>query len=257
MDNAPTPKKVLETHLLSKPPKVITRISPSQLGGCHRAHYYKIKQLEPTIKPSIGALSNFEVGFLWEQIMLEGLQKQKIDHQFQVEFYDPELNMSGTADFIIKHGDEEIMWDTKTQRSEWFWYRQKMSKTYSLWKDDYHYMIQQGCYLLMAKRQNRPITKSILAFISKDDGFVGAQINVLLTPQLEKEIMDRVKELNGYLERDEVPPCTCEGWKMGYCDMGRPSTMKPNKKKKMLATECCPDSIEELEEWRNEKVSVL
>lgn len=257
-----SPKQVLESYLESKPPKIIDRISPSQLGKCHRSHYYKIKHIEPLVKPSLSALANFEVGFLWEQLIKDALDQQKVPYEFQTSFLDPELNMSGSSDFIVSangepihKGLECIMWDSKTMASKWFWYRESKRKRnqYDWWEENYGYIIQQGCYLLMAKRLGYNIPKSILAFISKDDGFIGEQLEVYLTPKLEKEIMRLVKELNYYLERDEVPPCTCEGWLVGYCDYGNPKTRELNKTKKLVSTECCPP-INTLELWRNQNV---
>lgn len=258
-----TPKQVLNRYLLAKPPKIITHISPSQLGKCHRSHYYKIKQIEPLVKPSVAALANFETGFVWEQVILQALVDQKVPHTFQDKFYDPELNMEGSSDFIVQIGEEGaegtefVMWDSKTMASKWFWYRESKRKKnqYDWWEENYGYIIQQGCYLLMAKRLGRPVKKSILAFISKDDGFIGEELEVYLTPKLEKEIMRLVDELNYYLAHDEVPPCTCEGWLVGYCDFGNPNTMAPNRTKKMVSTECCPP-INTLEVWRRESAKV-
>ena len=244
-------KSVLDAHLLGLPPKVIDHISPSQLGKCHRAHYYKIKHVEPLIRPTKGELANFQVCFLWEELIKQALESQKIPFTYQDKFYDPELNMEGSSDFIVTVDDESVMWDSKTMASLWFKYRQAKKKRnqYDWWEENYGYVIQQGCYLLMAKRLGRNISKAVLVFISKDDGFIGEELQILLTPKLEAEVMKRVNELNGYLERDEVPPCTCEGWRVGYCDYGDPGSLEPNSKKKMVATRCCGDP-EEIEEWR-------
>jgi CRISPR/Cas system-associated exonuclease Cas4 (RecB family) len=254
-----SPKQVLEAHLQALPPKVIDRISPSQLGKCHRSHYYKIKHIEPLVTPTSSALANFQVGFLWEQLIKEALESQKVPFSFQDSFYDPELNMSGSSDFIVgEPGGEQVMWDSKTMASKWFWYRESKRKRnqYDWWEENYGYIIQQGAYLLMAKRLGYNIPKSILAFISKDDGFIGEQLEVYLTPKLEKELLRLIKELNFYLERDEVPPCTCEGWLVGYCDYGNPKTRELNKTKKTVNTECCPDSIEGVERWRHHEAAL-
>lgn len=251
-----TPKRVFEAYLLNKPPKVIDRISPSQLGKCHRAHFLKIKHVSPTVTPTVAQLANFEVGFIWEQTIKMALDEQKIPYQFQTHFFDPELNMEGTSDFII--GDPATlayMWDSKTMASKWFWYRnaKRKSNKFDSWEEDYGYLIQQGCYLLMAKRQTlmSGIKNSTLAYISKDDGFIGEELVVILSKKLEDEIMKRVNELNYYLSHDILPPCTCEGWQVGYCDFGNPNTREKNRTGKMVSTECC-GTEEELDAWRAE-----
>lgn len=249
-----TPKRVYNQYLLSKPKKVIDRISPSQLGKCHRSHFLKIKHIDPIIEPTVAQLANFEMGFIWEQMIKRALDEQGVPYTFQDEWYDPELNMSGSSDFIIGDMDKDAhMWDLKTMRSEWFRYRKAKRKSglYDPWLEDYTYMVQQGAYLLMAKRQGKKVNQSTLGFISKDDSYIGDELVVRLTPKLEKEVMSRVNTLNKYLKADKLPPCTCEGWQVGYCDYGNPNTKEPNKKKKLVSTECCPDE-ETLEEWRAE-----
>ena len=252
--NALTPKRVYNTYLLSKPKKVIDHISPSQLGGCHRSHYFKIKHIDPLVEPTVAQLANFEMGFVWEQMIKRALDEQNIPYTFQDKWYDPELNMAGSSDFII--GDmktEGLMWDSKTMRSEWFRYRKIKRKngTFDAWEEDYRYLVQQGCYLLMAKRQGFNIPTSILAYVSKDDSYIGDELQVKLNAKLEKEVLHRAAKLNQYLKADILPPCECEGWKVGYCDYGNPNTMEPNKKRKMVSVECCPDETT-LEEWRAE-----
>lgn len=255
--DATTPRSVLRDYLRNRPDKVYEKISPSQLGKCHRSHYFKIKGYRPTMTPTDAALSNFEVGFLWEEIMLKALIDQKVPHEYQTRFDDPELNMGGTSDFII--GDktvESIMWDTKTVMSKWFWYRKKTQSypNYDWFTENYVYVIQQAAYLLMAERLGFKIKKSVLAFISKDDGFIGDELEVRLTDKVRKEVMKRIKELNYYLTNDIVPPCTCDGWLVGYCDFGNPNTTQANKTKKIVATECCPEP-EVLEAWREQYIN--
>ena len=253
-----TPKKVLEAHLLNKPDKVITRISPSQLGKCHRAHFFKIKQIERTIRNTPSELANFELGFIWEQIIKQALDEQGVKYSYQDKFVDIELNMEGSSDFIIGDPTQEAyMYDPKTMASKWFWYLEAKKKKgqYDPKTEHYSYFIQQGAYLLMAKRRGWHIHNSQLVFISKDDSIIGAEVDIQLTPALEKEVLKRINDLNNYLERDILPPCTCDGWLVGYCDYGNPNTMKPNSKGRMSATECCPDE-EELEVWRAEAQEV-
>jgi hypothetical protein len=136
-------------------------------------------------------------------------------------------------------------------RSEWFWFLEGKKKKgqYDAHSEHYSYFIQQGAYLLMAKRKGWNIPSSTLEFISKNDGIIGAEVEIKATAKLEKEVMKRVNDLNHYLEHDILPPCTCDGWLVGYCDYGNPNTMEPNSKKRISATECC-GTEEEIEMWR-------
>lgn len=252
-ENNITPKTVLRDYLRSKPDKVYTRISPSNLGKCHRAHYYKLKGEKETVRPTDSALANFEVGFLWEQLIKTALDQQKVPYTFQDHFDDIEINMAGSSDFIVEQPDgKKVMWDSKTMASKWFWYRESQKKKglYDWWDDNYYYIIQQGAYLLMAERLGYKIEKSILAFISKDDGFIGEELEVHLTAKLRKEVMGRVEKMNHYLSRDILPPCTCDGFLVSYCSYANPNTMEYNRTKKLVATQCCGEP-DELELWRN------
>ena len=248
------PRNVLEAYLQNKPDKVITRLSPSQLGKCHRAHYLKIKGVERLIRSSTSELGNFELGFVWEQIIGNAYAEQGIPVEFQRKWLDIELNMEGSSDFIV--GDPKVeayMYDPKTMRSQWFWMLEAKKKKgqYHPMSEHYSYFIQQGAYLLMAKRMGLNIKSSTLVFISKDDSMIGAEVEVVLNASLEKEVLKRIKDMNHYLEHDILPPCTCEGWLVGYCDYGNPNTMKPNSKGRLGATECCGDE-EEIEAQRAE-----
>lgn len=253
-----TLKQVFNTYLQNKPDKIITRISPSQLGKCHRSHYYKIKQIERTIRNTNSELANFELGFVWEAMLARALDDQNIPYTYQQRFIDPELNMEGSTDFIIGDQHEEAyMFDPKTQRSQWFWYLESKKKKgqYDPYTEHYSYFIQQGSYLLMAKRQGLKIHQSTLGFISKDDSMIGAEVPVVLSAKLEKEVLKRIKDLNHYLEHDILPPCTCEGWLVGYCDYGNPASVEKNSKGRAGATECCGTEAE-IELWRANSVRV-
>lgn len=250
-----TPRRAVEAYLQNKPEKVIDHISPSQLGKCHRAHYYKIKHIEATVKPSTPELGNFELGFIWEDIIAGAFREQGIPFTYQQSFYDPELNVKGSTDFIVGDQNEEAyMYDPKTMRSQWFWFLESKKKKgqYDPYTEHYSYFIQQGTYLLLAKRKNLKIGKSQLTFISKDDSMIGAEVDIKLTAALEKEILKRIADLNHYLEHDILPPCTCDGWLVGYCDYGNPASAQANSKGRVAPTECC-GTPEEIEMWRNSK----
>lgn len=229
--------------------KVINRISPSQLGKCMRMHFLKIKHVEATTPPSDEILSTFQVGFVWEKYFEDMYEwAKKKGHikaaEYQVHLVDEELNMEGTADFLITDDSEVVVRDTKTMRSEWFWYLKKTDQSFL--ENNEAYMYQVVAYILMLQNKGYILNRGALDFISKNDGYganVGHQVVVDLTPEREKMVRDRIAKLNGYLERNELPPCECEGWKMEYCDYGNPNTQQPNKKKKLVNTECCMESL--------------
>lgn len=241
---------VLRGYMASLPQKQFTGISPSSLGGCLRAHFYKLRGVSATTPPVYGALVNFEMGRLWEAFLARAYEQQGTLHKWfqdgvEAPWSVPELNLVGTPDLIVKDAsDELVIVDSKTMRSEWFQYTKKYKTFDDFVRDNYSYVMQQVCYILLARENGYPkMRKAVLSFASKDDGYVGQEIEITATTALVNEVRSRIAELNGYLERDEVPPCECEGWKIGYCDYGDPHTRTFNKKGKEINTSCCHQDL--------------
>lgn len=250
------PKELLNDWVLSLPRKDYQYISPSSLGSCPRVHYYKLKGIAATTPPTPAALLNFQVGFLWEEIWEKALKWSEVEYRSQETFIDPAHNIGGTCDFLIKPDqakDEWEIWDSKTMGSKWFWYTDSRIKKgdYDELKEEFGYIIQQAVYIWLARKSGYNVTKARLAYISKDDGFVGKVTTIELTPEIEKTMLERIDYLNECLKTDTVPDCECEGWKVGYCDMGRLKTQERNKTGKLVNTECCGD-LKELDKWRKE-----
>lgn len=245
---------VLKNYMESLPEKEYTHISPSSLGGCLRSHFYKLHGIKDTTPPAYGALVNFELGRIWEAFLARAYEEQgKLVKWYQdgidERWIDEELNLGGMPDIIAK--DDEgtpFIVDSKTVRSEWFQYvKRGLAKPngFSEWvKDNKSYVFQQVCYLLLARKNGYPnINTAVLSFASKDDGYVGLELKITLTTALVSVVKERIAELNGYLQRDELPPCECVGWKVGYCGFGDPLTRTENKKKKIVNTTCCSEEI--------------
>ena len=232
----------LKLYMAQKPAKTYDSLSPSSLGGCMRAHYWKVKGVPATTPPNIGALVNFEVGHHWEAVLAKAYESQgKLVKHFEDgvdKLYDPETHLGGTPDLLIKENDELIIVDSKTVNSGYFRYA-KMKPFRDWVADNKGYIYQQVAYIYLARQAGYEVDKAILSFASKDDGYIGMEFMVQADDELIEKIKARALKLKGYLDRDELPPCECEGWKVGYCDYGNPDTQQPNKKKKIVNTECC------------------
>src|SRR5690606_42076575 len=70
--------------------------------------YLKIMHVEPIIEHSVATLANFEMGFVWEQMIKRALDEQGIKYSFQDQWHDPELNMSGSSDFRSEEHTSEL-----------------------------------------------------------------------------------------------------------------------------------------------------
>lgn len=246
MDKVEIPQ-IMYDWVKNKEKKVITRISPSLLGGCPRVHYFKIKGIEPTTPPNVGALLNFQVGFIWEELMEKALKESGVEYKYQMPLEDEELNVAGTLDFLVKTENGLVVMDSKTESVRSADYRRRAGQSYL--DDHKRYIIQVGTYILLLRRKGYDIKQGRLINIVKDNGFI-EEHTFDYTKALEDEILARIELLNHHLKTNTLPPCTCEGWEVGYCDYGNPNTMAENKTKKLVATECCPD-LDKLELWRN------
>lgn len=236
----------LKSYVMTRPDKVYDSLSPSSLGGCMRAHYWKVKGVKSTTPPNPGALVNFLVGHHWEQVLADAYKsKGMLVKHFEDgvdKFYDPITHLGGTPDLLVKHNDELIIVDSKTVNSAYFRYAK--IKSFDDWvKDNSNYVYQQISYIYLARLAGYDVNKAILSFASKDDGYIGLEFEMEADDEVVQRVVARALKLKGYIDRDELPPCECEGWKIQYCDFGDPSTQVPNKKKKIVNSSCCDPSI--------------
>lgn len=250
MSSIPTIPSVLYKYVENRPNKVINHISPSQIGRCMRAHYYEIKHLEHTTPPNPGALLNFEVGFLWEQVMASACEQQHIPFMYQYRIYDESLDMEGTLDFGVHDPVNQTweIWDSKTESEKAMARRDRVKGDYFV--EHPEYVHQLNAYCLMMRNKGFTVSQGRFGVISKDNGRIKEYVTQFPETSL-KATLDRILTLKGYLERDEVPPCECEGWRVGYCNYGLPSTRAQNTTKKWVNTECC-GTMEEIEQWSKE-----
>lgn len=242
--------KLMYEYARDLPPKVISRISPSQLGGCSRAHYYQIKHVEATTPTNPGAILNMQTGFMWEQIIKDSLEKAHVPFMYQYKMVDEELNMEGTLDFGLLHPQKdgtmelEIV-DSKTESSLASKYRKKM--TYLEAHEDYVH--QLNAYAIMAVRKGYTVSRGKFVVIKRDDSFIEEHPFMYDMASIGRT-MAKIKQMNAWLESDTVPPCDGKYCQIGLCSYGNPATQKPNSKGKLVNSECCPPTTNQLEEWR-------
>ncbi len=230
------------------PPKVITKISPSQIGGCSRAHILKIWQVAELTPTNPGAILNMQTGFMWEQIIKDSLSQAHVPYLYQHKMVDEELNMEGTLDFgIITNGGKELeIWDSKTESSLAARYR----KGISYLEAHQDYVDQLNAYAIMAVRQGFKVKKGGFIVIHRDDSFI-EQVPFAFEMDKVAATMNKIKYLNHCLKEDILPECDGKYCKIGLCGYGNPNTQAPNSKKKMVNTECC-GTVEQIEQWRRE-----
>lgn len=224
----------------ARPDKVINRISPSMIGRCMRSHYFAIKHVPHTTPPGPGAQLNFKVGFLWEEVVAEALRLSSVPFLEQLHIVDEALNVEGTADFVPRINGKWEVWDSKTEGLMAAQYRARQGTTF--FNNHPEYVHQLNMYAILLRRQGFDIQRGRFGVIVKDNGLVSENITNFPEESLQKTL-ERVTQLNGYLERHEVPPCECEGWQVNYCSWGDPTSIEKNKKGKAVPTRCCSENL--------------
>jgi hypothetical protein len=230
--------------------KAINHISPSMLGGCMRKHYYAIIGVPKTTAPGPGAQLNFELGRMWEAVMEKSLRFSGIPFISQYKMFDEELNVKGTLDFLL-YDPETQEWEVVDSKTESVYsdiYRKRGNETFLSANKDYVYQV--NAYALMCIRQGFKVSKGRFGVITKDNGKIDEYPLFISTESLAKT-ESRIEQLNGFLQRQELPPCECAGWKIGYCNYGDPHTQKKSSTGKTVNTTCCSEQL--IEEWKGDK----
>lgn len=260
-------KKIAEEYYKSKPKKEYKDklISPSMLGGCPRVQYYKLNGITETTPPDTNAQLNFDVGNLWEAKIAEFLDEQGLliywwnegqSKRMEVnkdnwtgtlrqdKWEDLELGVAGTPDIIFRQENKNVLLDVKTMKAMAANYIAEESDL-EYWEGHKQYKFQLGLYLLLNKRRFEKGLETVkcdygkLVIISKDTGAIIKEPCLFMSDELEKEILSEISSLQKYLNAGELPPCTCESWMVNYCNYGVVESIKPNKQKKPVPTQCC------------------
>lgn len=236
----------LKGHMEQLPEKKYNGISPSQLGGCMRAHYWKIKGVEITTPPNSGALVNFQLGFHWEALIAEAYRTQGLLVKHFVDgedkqLSDPETGLVGLPDYVIKNEKGDlIVSDKKTVNSAFFRYASRYKKFEDWVTEKNNEVTQLLAYAHLLRRNGMDIKYAHLSFASKDDGYIGMEFILEVTDELiQEKVISRALRLKRFLDNSQLPPCECFGWQIGYCSYGNPVTREPNSKKKIVNSECC------------------
>lgn len=221
------------------PVKEYKYISPSSLGGCMRAHYFKLMGVAATTPPGPGALLNFELGRMWESPVEKALQAAGVPFISQLRLEDKELGVGGTLDVALFDHDDGS-WELvsiKTEGKDKSRYRARQKQTF--FQANPEYGVQEACYRhLMEVNGFKVKNKARYLVITKDNGFLD-EPELEFSPELIEVTMNRIKRLRKYLDDKELPPCECEGWKIGYCNFGNPETQQNNTTGKLVNTSCC------------------
>jgi len=263
-------KELTKEYYNNKPKKEYKDklISPSMLGGCPRVQWYKLNGIKETTPPDTNAMMNFEVGNLWEAKIAEFLDEQKVllywwnegqSERMSVDkskwsgelrtdkWEDLELGVSGTPDIVFKQKDKNVLLDVKTMKANGANYIAEESDD-EYWAGHKQYKLQLGLYLLLNERRVANGLETVkcdygkLCIISKDTGAIIKEPCLFMSKELKEEILAEIESLRKHLDNNTIPPCTCEGWMVNYCNYGVISSIKPNRQGKPVPMKCCKNT---------------
>jgi len=225
------------------PAKEYQYISPSSIGGCMRAHWFKLKGVPATTPPGPGALLNFELGRQWEQPIEKALQDAGVPFISQLKLVDKELGVGGTLDIALYDVNEEN-WELVSIKTEGLMkskYRAREGKNF--FSANPEYAMQEATYKhLMEVNGFKVKDRARFLVITKDNGYLDEPI-MKFNAKLEKKTLDRIRKLRGHLDLNTMPECECEGWKVNYCNYGDSESIEENKTGKRVPTRCCMEEL--------------
>lgn len=156
-----------------------------------------------------------------EDIMVRG----HIDDLVLIKGDFPEGDFSAVGEYDFHHSpdkeaDHLILYDYKSASSMAFRYKkEKMSHYHRYQLGTYLYMLRKEAAKAGTENSNKwkyPIhnlSEARICLISKDDLRM-AELQLMWTPDLEKEIVGYWKTLNGYWKNRKIPKCTCADYEI-------------------------------------------
>lgn len=177
----------------------------------------------------------FSSGHLFHD-WIQGLTKAAgVSIAQEVELQDEELMIRGHFDDLIKLDDKLVLYDYKTVNSRSFLWAKKNGNAMS----HYHRM-QLGTYMYMLRKIGethkyrtakfpeydgktfkyeeydvRNLAEARILKIEKDTLMMGEQ-QLMWTPDLERDVVQYWKTLNGYWKSQTLPKCTCADYEGGF-----------------------------------------
>jgi len=151
----------------------------------------------------------------------------------EVELQDEELMIRGHFDDLVLLEDKLILYDYKTVNSRSFMWAKKNGNAMS-----HFHRMQLGTYMYMIRRkaaenlkfneraikifdtdgyleEMSKLSEARILKIEKDTLMMGEQ-QLMWTPDLEKDVVDFWRTLNGYWKKQTMPKCTCADYEGGF-----------------------------------------
>jgi hypothetical protein len=163
----------------------------------------------------------FTSGHIFHEWIQEITKAAGVSVAQEVELQDEDLMIRGHFDDLILADDKLILYDYKTVNSRSFMWAKKNGNAMS-----HFHRMQLGTYVYMLKNTTNPdlvptledlpdLAEARILKIEKDALMMGEQ-KLLWSPDLERDVVQYWKTLNGYWKKQTLPKCTCADYEGGF-----------------------------------------
>lgn len=162
----------------------------------------------------------FTSGHIFHSWIQEITKNAGISIAQEVELQDEELMVRGHFDDLILADGNLILYDYKTVNSRSFMWAKKNGNTMS-----HYHRLQLGTYMYMLRKRNtlkhelyngiENLSEARILKIEKDALMMGEQ-QLMWSPELEKDVVQYWRTLNGYWKKQTMPKCTCADYESGF-----------------------------------------
>lgn len=243
-------RTIIDNHLLEEAKQVRdygNYWSASSAGYCQRKLIFERLGV-PKNNDDARKQRVFTSGHIFHSWIQELTKAAGVSIAQEVELQDEELMIRGHFDDLIlvneagdydewiaktkEHGGTKeewakmqhlILYDYKTVNSRSFMWAKKNGNTMS-----HYHRLQLGTYMYMLRKRLEwdaelqvhadnisQLTEARILKIEKDTLMMGEQ-QLMWTPDLEKDVVDFWRTLNGYWKKQTMPKCTCADYEGGF-----------------------------------------
>jgi len=216
-------RTIIDDHLLEEAKKVRDYgdyWSASSAGYCMRKLIFERLGV-PKNNENARKQRVFTSGHIFHDWIQEITRKAGISIAQELELQDEELMVRGHFDDLILADGHLILYDYKTVNSRAFMWAKKNGNTMS-----HFHRLQLGTYMYMLKNTTNPdivpileeqpdLLEARILKIEKDALMMGEQ-QLMWSPELEKDVVQYWRTLNGYWKKQTMPKCTCADYEGGF-----------------------------------------
>lgn len=186
--------------------------SASSAGYCMRKLVFERLGVPKTKEDDPRLQRVFSAGHAFHS-WIQGITKEAgISVAQELELQDEKLMIRGHFDDLIKTEKGLILYDYKTANSKSFGYKKELSHFHRMQVGTYLYMLRKK---IAIGKEYKDLSEGRVLILEKDT-LRTKEFQVMWDKQLGIDVYNFWSTLNGYWERNDLPPCTCADYEGGF-----------------------------------------